>query len=229
MIDNGIVKKIKKLIKLASGNKNQHERERALEAAANLAAKHNLDLASVRVTEEEFENKKGRRLDAWAYPLADAIEKLFFVRVLLMSERVRRRRVNSASIVGRSENIAVACEMLSFFIKSIEEEARSKTGDPVARKSFKSGAAYGVRQKSKEVIERERLKQVRDLDQESTALVLLRDSERQKISKFVEATIAPDGAVDSEPLVGNMSAFRAGVAYGFSLPVEPLTTKRIGA
>jgi len=229
MIDKDVVRKIRKLLKLASGNKNANERDRALEAAANLAARHNLDLSAVEVESVPYERKKARKLDAWAYPLANAIEELFFVRVLLQSERVKSRRVSFACIVGKPENIAIASEMLSFFCKSIEEEARAKTRGGEARKSFKNGAAFAVKQKAAEFIAREAAKEFAKtrIAGETTALSVVRTAEKQKITEYLDETIQPQ-EVTHKPLAVDVDAFSAGARYGFSLPVQPLETKRIG-
>jgi hypothetical protein len=43
-----VVDKVRKLLALASGNQNEHERDRAMEAAMELLAGHNLSLAKSR-------------------------------------------------------------------------------------------------------------------------------------------------------------------------------------
>jgi len=76
-----ISQKIRKLLALADGNKNEHERDAAMKLAMELLSKHNLDLTSIADNSsyiEVTESEAFLKLDPWIRAILHAVCKLYY-------------------------------------------------------------------------------------------------------------------------------------------------------
>ncbi len=135
-----IIEKIRKLLALAEGNANEHEREIAMGFAMDLLGKHNLSIAqlenealghSVCVIEGCF------RLERWIQHILDAACQLYYTDYYIS---VRK----TAMFVGTPENIAVTIDVADWLIESIRKESNRLYRDSCQRRSFRLGAAWKI-------------------------------------------------------------------------------------
>lgn len=135
-----VIEKIRKLLALAEGNANEHEREVAMRFAMDLLGKHNLSIAqmekeslthSVCAIEGQF------RLERWIQHILDAVCELYYTDYYIS---VRR----TAMFVGTPENIAVTIDVAAWLIESIRKESNRLYRDNHQRRSFRLGAAWKI-------------------------------------------------------------------------------------
>ena len=135
-----IIEKIRKLLALAEGNKNEHERQVAMQFAMELLSKHNLSVAQVQgqalkidvcVMEGDF------RLERWIQWVLDAVCDLYYTDYYISTRK-------TAMFVGTAENIAVSIDVAEWLIDSIRKESNRLYKDNYQRRSFRLGAAWQI-------------------------------------------------------------------------------------
>jgi Protein of unknown function (DUF2786) len=134
------IQKIRKLLALADGNQNEHEREVAMRFAMELLGKHNLSLSQVKGQELNISvcTIEGTfRLERWIQSILDAVCKLYYTDYYIS---VRK----TPMFVGTAENIAVSVDVASWLIDSIRKESNRLYSDNYQRRSFRSGAAWNI-------------------------------------------------------------------------------------
>ncbi len=120
MTDNvSIIQKVRKLLALADGNKNEHEREVAMKLAMELVSKHNLSMTKVRGQSEqnkvcaiEHSFPKTR----WIEHIIDAACALYYTDSYIS---IRKTHM----FVGTPENIVVSIDVAAWLIASIRYES----------------------------------------------------------------------------------------------------------
>src|ERR1700729_63455 len=88
--DTSVIDKIKKLLALADGNQNEHEREVAMQFAMDLLAKHNLTLSQVECDISKLSTiavDGDFRLEPWVRLILQAACKLYYTEFYI-SERI---------------------------------------------------------------------------------------------------------------------------------------------
>jgi len=138
--NESIIQKIRKLLALAEGNKNEHEREVAMQFAMELLSKHNLSVAQVQgqalqnsvcAVEGDF------RLERWIQYVLDAACALYYTDYYISTRK-------TAMFVGTPENIAVSIDVAQWLLESIRKESNRLYKDPYQRRSFRLGAAFKI-------------------------------------------------------------------------------------
>lgn len=163
MTQESIVEKIKKLLALAHGNQNEHEREVAMQFAMDLLSKHNLSMREIeshRLTPNIIEVDSNFRLDAWIRAILRATCKLYYTEIYV-SERFdhfRYRQVNVPVFIGSEENIAVTIDVASWLIDSVRKESNRAYKDAAERRSFRLGAADRILDRAYTMVEAEKNK-----------------------------------------------------------------------
>src|ERR1700729_259940 len=79
--DTSVIDKIKKLLALADGNQNEHEREVAMQFAMDLLAKHNLTLSEIHHTAAKIEVEEVAgdfRMERWIHLILQATCELYY-------------------------------------------------------------------------------------------------------------------------------------------------------
>lgn len=180
--ETSVAKRIKKLLALADGNKNEHERASAMKMAMDLLSKHNLDMAAVKNLSQQSEITEFKgflKLDPWIRYILSATCKLYYTEMLMRPEyrgRFHDRREYHPTIVGTEENIAVTLEVASWLIHSIRCESNWLFAEAYERRSFRLGAAHRVYERACEMIkEEEGEKNSSSATTGSTALTVLRN------------------------------------------------------
>jgi hypothetical protein len=159
-VDESIVEKIKKLLALADGNQNEHERAVAMQFAMELLAKHNLSMSEVKDTDfgtktDEFVSDF--RLDPWVRVVIRAACKLYYTEVYTSTRYdLWGRKLRVAVFVGTTENIAVTMEVAGWLVSSIRNESNRAYKEQFERRSFRLGAADRILDRAKELMEAER-------------------------------------------------------------------------
>lgn len=153
--NDSVVQKIQKLLALAEGNQNEHERDVAMRFAMDLLAKHNLSLAQVEGTVfgADVQEAKGYfKLDRWIRSILHAACKLYYTDFYIDGgewDYWSERYVNKYPIfIGTSENIAVTIEVAAYLIESVRLESNRAFRTAHERKSFRLGAAARLYQRA---------------------------------------------------------------------------------
>jgi hypothetical protein len=148
-----IVQKIRKLLALAEGNKNEHEREVAMQFAMELLSKHNLSVAQVQgqVLEISVCAVEGNfRLERWIQFVLDAVCELYYTDYYISTRK-------TAMFVGTAENIAVSIDVAEWLIESIRKESNRLYKDNHQRRSFRLGAAWKILLRSIDLVIEEKV------------------------------------------------------------------------
>jgi hypothetical protein len=159
---SSISQKIRKLLALADGNRNEHERDAAMRLAMDLLSKHNLDLASIGTHASESDVEEVQitlKLEPWIRSVLHAVCKLyyteFFMRAVFRGT-YRVRKEWHPTFVGTSENINVTLEVAAWLLASIRAESNFLFVEPYARRSFRLGAAHRLAERAIQMIEQEK-------------------------------------------------------------------------
>ncbi|MDR3617222.1 MAG: DUF2786 domain-containing protein [Candidatus Obscuribacterales bacterium] len=148
-----IIQKIRKLLALAEGNQNEHERAVAMQFASDLLGKHNLSLAQVQgqalkidvcVVDGNF------KLERWIQCVLDAVCSLYYTDYYISTRK-------TAMFVGTAENIAVSIDVARCLIDSIRKESNRLHKDNHQRRSFRLGAAWKILLRSIDLIVEEKV------------------------------------------------------------------------
>lgn len=238
--DSKILQKIKKLLALAKGNANAHERERAMEAAHKLLKEHNLEMSTVEAVGNEVQGGvfDKIKIEPWVEAVFTAAGILYFTSVIKQGRRNKHGRyVYHPFIVGRPENIAVTCEMAAFFCHSIKAEAKRVFRDAQSIRSFKVGAGMMLlcrakqvreaeRRKAKEAANREAMRSFFNQEPTSTALACIHDKRENENEAFLK----DKGVAEARrSRLGKTDAFasQVGAAYAMNLSLAPIAQKRL--
>jgi hypothetical protein len=145
--EESVVTKIKKLLALADGNQNEHEREVSMQLALDLLAKHNLSMSQVQGLSPKMEIKTEEvhgnfKLDPWIRVVLSASCKLYYTDYYIDVNWDWRRNRNDRTpiFVGTAENIAVTSDVSNWLIKSIRKESNWMYTDEFERRSGASGS-----------------------------------------------------------------------------------------
>ena len=153
-----VVGKIKKLMALADGNQNEHEREVAMRFAMDLLAKHNLNIAEIQgsaIKIEIGEVKGDFRLEAWIVQVLSATCILYytqFYRSRIWVDFFRRTTRDIPIFVGTADNIAVTIEVATWLINSIRLESNRAYKSAYERRSFRVGAADSLLMRAIDIV-----------------------------------------------------------------------------
>lgn len=145
---SNISQRIRKLLALADGNQNEHERDAAMKLALELLAKHNLDLSVVTDASKELsvvEHEAWLKLEPWIRAILQAACKLYYTRFYMrpiFRGYYHDRKEWHPTFVGTEENISVTMELASWLINSIRLESNYLFTEPYERRSFRLGAAH---------------------------------------------------------------------------------------
>ncbi len=181
--NDSVVQKIQKLLALAEGNQNEHERDVAMRFAMDLLAKHNLSLAQVEGTVfgADLQEIKGNfKLDRWIRSILSAACKLYYTELYIDGgewDWWGERRINQRPVfIGTSENIAVTIEVAAFLIESVRLESNRAFKTAYERKSFRLGAASRLYERAVELVRQEQsMGQSAQSGAGGTSLVVIRN------------------------------------------------------
>jgi hypothetical protein len=236
--EESITSKIKKLLALADGNQNEHERQVAMKFAMDLLAKHNLtmeelDGAQTQSGIQEIESMF--RLEPWIRVILDAACTLyytdFYVSTKVVSTKfdfwnfdVRSVTRDVPVFVGTTENVGVTIEVATWLINSVRLESNRLYKASALRRSFRLGAAHTLRERAHEILNSEK---VAAEHTSGTALMVLRNKLQRANQEYLDA-------LDLRPISYrtsrvNMTAYNAGEAYGEQVALPPRTSTKAPA
>jgi hypothetical protein len=123
-----IIRKIQKALALANGNANANESQTAMLLAQRLMAENNINMAQVDIKYQEqkvatkIRAKIKKRLDWWAYNLADIIAKNFKCYAYINQIRGTGSRV---VFLGLEQDAQVALELFNYAVTMIKHHSTS--------------------------------------------------------------------------------------------------------
>jgi hypothetical protein len=219
-----VVDKIKKLLALAEGNQNHHERQNAMQFAAALLAKHNLTIAELGSREfastvtsvEVFIN-----LERWVENVLGAACMLFYTDYYTGKRQNSRGTWQKIPIfVGTRDNIEVTLEMATWLLNSIRTESNKAYKSASERRSFRLGAAHTLSMRAFDLVWDER---TQECEHASTSLTLVRENLEQANERFMSKLHLNPGRLLRRCYV-DREAFDDGETYGGTVP---LTRERV--
>ncbi len=161
MTESSIANKIRKLLTLADGNQNEHERDAAMKLAMELLSRHNLDLDTISDESRDIdvlEIEVFLKLEPWIRAVLHAACKLYYTRYYMRSVfrgYYRDRKEWHPTFVGTRENITVTIDVASWLLNSIRNESNWLFSEPYERRSFRLGAAHKLYERACILIEEE--------------------------------------------------------------------------
>jgi hypothetical protein len=216
--DESVVTKIKKLLALADGNQNEHEREVAMRFALELLAKHNLSLKQVNGsllnTETQVSEIQGYfRLDPWIRTVLSASCKLYYTDYYIKVEWLwwQERNRKTPVFVGTAENIAVTIDVADWLIKSIRKESNWMYKEEFERRSFRLGAADRIMERVLQMTEAEK-QGGPDTNSSSNSLMVLRHQLERANREHLAKLNLREGR--SRSSIMNISAYEDGTVFG---------------
>lgn len=143
---NKLIERIKKLLALSANNPNPHEAQVALKRAQKLIAENDMSMTSLtEVESEEVGESKGKNVLKWTRIVYQAITELYQCEYFVDYNPPARHIV-----IGTQANRTTAILIIEYVLKAIRIESKGKTA------SFKNGAALGVAQSCREILENEK-------------------------------------------------------------------------
>jgi hypothetical protein len=217
MSKDSIISKIQKLLALAGNNPNQHERERAMEAAMELLDAHNLEMDDV----ENFQgNKPGETrlkipLNKWRQMLVQAACELYCCRFYLC--KPPRGSSYNPVLIGTAENRAVCAQIIDWLIKSVAKESNKSYTEESKRKAFRLGAALMIGFRASQIV-KERLAQ--NEASTGTSLMVLRHSLQKANDDYMKEIMSNAPTQRSRSTHVEGYAFAQGLKYGATVGLE---------
>lgn len=218
--NTSVVEKIRKLLALADGNQNEHEREVAMQFAMDLLAKHNLTLSHLENDMSHLSTMEvdgDFRLDPWVRIVLKAACKLYYTEVYISGryDYLSWRKVNVPVFVGTAENIAVTMEVATWLMNSIRKESNRAYRDEYERRSFRMGAADRIFERAIEMMEAEKKTST---SRAGTSLMVIRNQlERANQKHLSKIQLHP---FKSRGSYVERDAYTDGEAYGNRVPLE---------
>jgi hypothetical protein len=225
-----IIGKVKKLLALADGNQNEHERDVAMKFAMDLLAKHNLtmeSLAGKAVHDGVEEFVTDFKLEPWIRTILEAASILyytdFYISYSLQSTRFDYWTMQQVKtyrrfpiFVGKSENIAVTIEVATWLLNSVRLESNRIYKDAVSRRSFRVGAADRLVVRARKLIQDEQTTGAKDV---SNALVVLRNRLQTANKAYLQSLKLHYRSERQSKVLGG--AYDVGAEYGDTMSLAP--------
>ncbi|HEY9788650.1 MAG TPA: DUF2786 domain-containing protein [Candidatus Obscuribacterales bacterium] len=221
-VEESITSKIKKLLALADGNSNEHEREVAMQFAMDLLAKHNLTVEQLgdACAHSEVQEMEGQfRLEPWIRIILDTACTLYYTDYYVSTREsgsrydfwfgYRTLTRNVPVFVGTAENITVTIDVATWLINSVRLESNRMYKDNKLRRSFRLGAAHALLKRARKIVEDERCA---SKESTGTALMVLRNKLQRANQEYLDSLDLQ--SINYRTLRVAMSAYNAGEAYG---------------
>lgn len=169
-----ILRRVRKMIKLAQGNESEGERDNAMRAVHATLAKYNIAMSQVEASDEASEEKREHFRKAflgkpWAIQIAASVARMYFCHYhySTMGGNAGPTQKAMHTFVGRHSNVVTAQEMAEFVVASVNREAqryqRSIGGRYGDYRAFAQGAAQRIRERCHEIEEHAKTKGVEDV------------------------------------------------------------------
>jgi len=212
---NTMAQKIRKLLALADGNKNENERNSAMKLAMELLSKHNLDMAQVADSAEDVEVVEVDaylKLDPWIRSIMHAACTLYYTRFIMRpiyGGYYGDRKEWHPTFVGTPENIDCTMEIATWLIDSIRQESNWLFRAAYERRSFRVGAADRILERANQLIAEE--KQTCG-STPSNSLMVLRNQLESANQKYMDKKNL--GTFQSRGSYHDRSAYGLGQSFG---------------
>lgn len=227
-----ISQKIRKLLALAEGNKNEHERDAAMRLALELLAKHNLDLERVNNNIDELDIVEVAiklKLEPWIRWVLRASCTLYYTDYI-MSPVYRGyfgdRKEYHPVFIGTKENIAVTIELAIWLINSIRSESNWLYSEQFERRSFRLGASHKLAERAAELVEEERVTAAGGSTKSNQLLVLrnnLQSANQNYLAQMNLKTFHSKSSYCSDDAYGRGESFGDSVNLGKKSKLKAIT------
>jgi hypothetical protein len=225
-----VINKIKKLLSLAEGNQNEHERDVAMKFAMELLAKHNLTMETFdgKPAHDKIEEVHGDfKLEPWILTTLEAACTLYYTDFYIYHDaqstrfdywtgRMITKYRNTPVFVGRAENIAVTIEVATWLLNSVRLESNRLYKDAASRRSFRVGASDRLYMRAEKLVQEEKATQEAAV---GNALVVLRNSLQRANDEYIRSLHLH--MVKPRRSSVYQDAYAAGDEYGSSMSLAP--------
>lgn len=218
-MENSVANKIRKLIALATGNANEHERMVAMEAAQKLLDEHNLSMFDVQGEVERASNVDHKahreiKLQPWVRIVMHSVCKLYNTTFFM---RKHAGEFYHPVVIGTPENIAVTLDIATWLISSITKESKVIFKNQKERNSFKLGAAQRLFERVEELLTKPTETTGGTI---STQLTLVRDALHVANQQYLHQLLPNARTNRTRPLYSSNTGYSAGREFGNSMSLD---------
>jgi len=220
MTKDEAIKKIQKLLNLATDNDKEEEMKTAMKIAHSILRKFNMEMSDIEV-KEEVENMTTEegivftRTYAWIWNISEAIDCLCDTNHF-RSGRGWKFKMHFA---GTKTDVAAALGLFNFLYETIQQMGNDiKLPGIRERNSYCNGVGYRVHQRASEMIEKEREEDTSTESIEGSKCQALVCMKKQELSTYMERTHDIKRA-KATTVTGDNMAFMMGMADGDSVPL----------
>lgn len=218
-MENFVANRIRKLIALATGNANEHERLVAMEAAQKLLDEHNLTMFDVqgevdRASNVDHKALREIKLQPWVRIVMHSVCKLYNTTFFM---RKHAGESYHPVVIGTPENIAVTLDIATWLITSITKESKVSFKMQKERNSFKLGAAQRMFERVEELMTKPA---ETTGGTTSTQLTVVRNALQVANQEYLKQLIPNARTNRTRPLYSSNTGYSAGREYGNSMPLN---------
>jgi hypothetical protein len=223
-ITEQLLERIRKLLRLAQNNPNEHEAAVALSRAHKLCAQYNLSLTDMEdkpAKEDPYaEHAEDRtRARPWMRTICSSVASLYFCKFYTMRKPGGRGR--QFYFVGRTTNVAIARMISEMVLNVIAQEAKRFSPVTSDRNSFRNGAAQRIRERCDALL----AEAMRDETKSETGTALVLASvyarERQGVAAYLQQRGVQLIARNTRSRSASNHAFGAGRSAGDRVNLRP--------
>lgn len=217
-MEQSVANKIRKLIALATGNANEHERLVAMEAAQKLLDEHNLSMFDVqgevdRASSVDHKALREIKLQPWVRIVMHSVCKLYNTTFFM---RKHAGESYHPVVIGTTENIAVTLDIATWLISSITRESKVIFKNQKERNSFKLGAAQRLFERVDELLN----KPTETTSGATTQLTVVRNALQVANQTYLQELLPNARTNRTRPLYSSNAGYSAGREFGNSMSLN---------
>ncbi len=218
-LENSVANRIRKLIALATGNANEHERLVAMEAAQKLLDEHNLSMFDVQgevdvASNVDHQALREIKLQPWVRIIMHSVCKLYNTTFFM---RKHAGESYHPVVIGTPENIAVTLDMATWLIASITKESKVVFEKQKERNSFKLGAAQSLFERVEVLLTKSA---ETTSGASSTQLTVVRNALKVANQEYLQQLLPNARTNRTRPLYSSNTGYSAGREFGNSMSLD---------
>ncbi|MBS1952589.1 MAG: DUF2786 domain-containing protein [Cyanobacteria bacterium SZAS-4] len=218
-MESSVANRIRKLIALATGNANEHERLVAMEAAQKLLDEHNLSMFDIegevhRASDVDHKALREIKLQPWVRIIMHCVCKLYNTTFFM---RKHAGESYHPVVIGTPENIEVTLDIATWLITSITKESKITFKMQKERNSFKLGAAQRLFERVEELLTKPA---ETTSGAKSTQLSVVRNALQVANQEYLQQLLPNARTNRTRPLYSSNAGYSAGREFGNSMSLD---------
>jgi len=220
MTKDEAIKKIQKLLNLATDNDKEEEMKTAMKIAHSILRKFNMEMSDIEV-KEEVENMTTEegivftRTYAWIWSISEAID------CLCVTNHFRSGRgwKFKMHFCGTKTDVGAALGLFNFLYETVQQMGKDiKLPGIRERNSYCNGVGYRIHQRAQDLIEEEKEEDAATESIDGSRCQALVCMKEQELAEYVDRE-HDIKSVKSTTVTGDSMAFMMGVADGDNVPL----------